>query len=289
MEGAFGLAIILAILASLNMNVGKAIQKWKVSVLGKGRAMFAPENRRDFTIWAFGILLTISCTPLFSLALNNTDQPSLVSSMNGVGMIGLVLFAWLVLKERIGRQEIAGAVAVFIGTTVMGVFEKQPEPGQGVALEGFVFIFAVLLAVLGPAAYWSWRTRKAHGVTFGTLVGMLMGTAVILGKLALVQAGNDFWGQLRNPYPYAALLVGLAALILTQLAFWRSAAMVVVPTINSVMILTPAVIQYFALNQKMQPAQYAAVAIIVTGVILLTATEKADKIEGTDKKLSTND
>jgi drug/metabolite transporter (DMT)-like permease len=278
MEGKLWLAIMLAITASACLNVGKAMQKWKVKVLRQG--VFKPENRKDFSLWICGVLLTMAATPLFSLALNNTDKPSLVSAMNGMGMIGLVLFAWLVLREKIGAQEISGALLVFAGATVMGLYETNPQHGQTINLHGLLFIEVILLGLCGPAAYLSWRTRKLHGLAFGTLVGILLGTAVILGKLALVQAGNDFIGQLKNPYPYAALLVGLGALILTQFAFWRSSAMVVVPTMNSLMILSPALFQYFALDQTLKAPQYPAIIIIVIGVVLLTATERADKLEG---------
>jgi drug/metabolite transporter (DMT)-like permease len=284
MEGKLWLAITLAIVASANLNVGKAIQKWKVKVLGDRRQLLAPGHRKDFVVWICGVLLTMSATILYSLALKYSPKPSLVSSMNGVGMIGLVLFAWLVLKERLGIQEFAGAALVLIGATVMGLFEVPPRLGQHINLEGMIFIEAILLAIAGPAAYWSWRTHKLHGLAFGTLVGILLGTAVIFGKLALVAAGNDFIGQLKTPYPYVALFVGLIALILTQLAFWRSTAMVVVPTMNSVMILSPALFQYFVLNQTMQPLQYLASALIVGGVVCLTATEKADKLEGREAK-----
>jgi drug/metabolite transporter (DMT)-like permease len=280
MQGKLWLAITLAIIASANLNVGKAIQKWKVKVLGDRKQLFAPAHRKDLVIWICGVLLTMSATILFSLALQQAEKPSLVSSMNGIGMIGLVIFAWLVLKEKLGVQELAGAALVFAGTTVMGVFEVPLVGEQHIDLKGLIFIEAILLAIFGPAAIISWRIRKFHGLAFGTLVGILLGTAVILGKLALVQGGNSFTGQLTNGYPYAALIVGLFALILTQLAFWRSTAMVVVPTMNSIMILSPALFQYFALHQTMQPMQYLAVVLIVGGVVCLTATEKADRLEG---------
>jgi drug/metabolite transporter (DMT)-like permease len=280
MQGKLWLAITLAIIASANLNVGKAIQKWKVKILGDRKQLFAPGHRKDLAIWICGVLLTMSATVLYSLALKYAGKASLVASMNGVGMIGLVTFARLVLKERLGIQEIAGAAMVLIGATVMGIFEIDPQVGQDINLEGLVFIEAVLLAIFAPVAFTSWRTRKFHGLAFGILVGVFLGTAVIFGKLALVAAGNDFLGQLKTPYPYVALFVGLIALILTQLAFWRSTAMVVVPTMNSVMIVSPALFQYFALRQTLHPFQYLAIAIIVAGVVCLTATEKADRLEG---------
>ena len=65
-----------------------------------------------------------------------------------------------------------------------------------------------------------------------------IGIAMILGDMALVASGNSMMGQFRNPYPYIAVAVGGGALVITQFAFWRARAMVVVPTINSFIILT---------------------------------------------------
>ena len=87
-------------------------------------------------------------------------------------------------------------------------------------------------------------------------------------------------GQLKNPYPYVAIVLGTVALAVTQLAFWRSRAMVVVPTINSFVILAPVVFERFVFGTVLRPPQYLAVVAIVAGVILLTATEKQDRIEG---------
>jgi multidrug transporter EmrE-like cation transporter len=58
-----------------------------------------------------------------------------------------------------------------------------------------------------------------------------------------------------------------------------------VPTINSFIILAPIVIEYFTFGQSLRTIQYAAAAVIIAGVILLTATEKADRIEGVPKKV----
>ena len=96
------LGMLMAILASANLNVGKGVQKWKVRVLGKGRAMFRRENLGDLGIWMIGFVLTASAVPLFSFALNFTTKPSQVSSLNGVGMIGLVLFAEPRMRAREG-------------------------------------------------------------------------------------------------------------------------------------------------------------------------------------------
>ena len=269
MEGEAFLGILFAIVASTNLNVGKAIQKWKVKVFGHGRKMFERPHRGDLGVWIVGFLLTFSATVLFSLALKYTDKSSMVSSLNGVGMIGLVIFAWLVLKEKIGRRELSGAAFVLVGTFVMGFFESESAT-QETSYAAFGISAGVLLSIAFPLALWSWRTKRGHGVTFGALAGTLLGVSVIVGDIALVSANNSFFGQLLTPWPYLALGIGTIAIVVTQLAFWRSTAMLVVPTINSFMILVPVVLEYFTFGAVLQPLSYVGIAVIVAGVVLLT-------------------
>jgi drug/metabolite transporter (DMT)-like permease len=221
----------------------------------------------------------------YSLALKYTDKSSMVSGLNGVGMIGMVVFAWLVLKERIGRQELVGAALVLVGTTVMGYFEAEPQTQQ-YALARAVVSASLLVAIFAPAALVSWRIRRFHGFTFGALAGVLIGISVILGDIALLRAGNSFFGQFAYPFPYIALGIGLIAVITTQLAFWRARAMVVIPTINSFMILVPVVLEYFVFATVLKPASYVGIATIVVGVVLLTATETQNHIGDEASELS---
>jgi len=274
------LGIVFAILASTNLNVGKGMQKWKVKVFAHGRAMFSREHRKDLLLWFCGFLLTFTATPLYSFALLHTEKSSMVSALNGVGMIGLVIFAWLVLRERIGAQEIGGAVLVLAGVTVMGAFDQPLEAAQQFTLAPFLYCTLATALVFVPLAVYAWKTNHLYGFTFGAIPGILIGIAMILGDMALVASGNSMWGQLKNPYPYLAIAVGAVALVITQFAFWRARAMVVVPTINSFIILTPVIYEIFTFGTRLEPIQWAAVGAIISGVILLTATAKQDRIEG---------
>jgi drug/metabolite transporter (DMT)-like permease len=275
-ESTLWIGLLMGTLAALCLNLGKGIQKMKVKVLGQGRAMFSPEHRRDFRIWLFGALLTTSATGLFSVALKFTDKSSLVSALNGVGLLGLVFFAWLKLKEPMGIREWVGAGLVVIGTTVMGYMDQPLPQGQSYALASFLHILAILAAIFLPLALLALKKVRLHGLVFGAIVGTLIGIAMILGDMALVKAQGSLLGQLQNPYPYAALFCAASALALTQFAFWRATALAVVPTINSFIILVPVLVEYFTFGTVLQPAQYLAVLLIVLGVVLLTTAPRQE-------------
>ena len=265
------LGIGLAICASLFLNVGKGVQKWKVRVLAAGRGVFSRGHRLDFGIWVFGILLTTVATVFYSLALKNTDKASMVSALNGVGLIGLIVFARLVLKEVVGLQKLLGAACIIGGTAALGFFDEALVGKQAFSLPHFIYASMGVVAVYAPLVVYTLKTKKAHGFVFGALAGTMIGMSMVLGDMALVEAGDDFFAQLDNPYPYVALIVGVCALALTNFAFWRSTALVVVPTTNSFIILTPLAIEFVTFGTVLQLAQYAGVVAIVFGVVLVTA------------------
>jgi drug/metabolite transporter (DMT)-like permease len=282
MEGTLALGIGLAILASTNINVGKGIQKWKVHIWGKKGAMFNQENLPDTLIWFVGLALTASAVVILPLALKYTDRTSMVSSFNGVGMIGLVIFAWLVLHEKIGWRELGGAALILIGTAIMKYFDV-PVAQKSFSLARFLASFGAIFGGFGLLALYSWKTNRFYGFAVGSLPGILIGSAMILADMGLVKTGNSIMGLVTNPLAIFGFICGVMATVFTQFAFWRAKAMVVVPTINSFIILAPVVIEYFTFGQSLKAVQYAAVAVIIAGVILLTATEKADRIEGVKK------
>jgi drug/metabolite transporter (DMT)-like permease len=270
------LGLLLGALAALCMNLGKGVQKMKVKVLGRGRLMFRPPHRRDLGIWALGASGSIIATVLYSLALKYTDKSSLVTSLNGLGLLGLVFFAWLVLKEPMGPREWLGAGLVVAGTAVMGYLDQPLPAGQNYDLGSFLRLVLILAAVWLPLALLALRVVRLHGLAFGAIVGNLIAVGMILGDMALVKSQGDFFGQFRNPYPYAAIGCTLSAFALTQFAFWRASALAVVPTINSFMILVPLLLEYFTFGTVLRPVQYLSAVIIVAGVILLTTAPRRE-------------
>ena len=264
--------IAVAAAGATLLNVGKGVQKMKVDVLKKGRRAFHTENRRDLGIWTAGLLMTASASGLYSYALKLTDKAGLVSATSGLGIVALVIFATLVLKERFGRREQLGTAAVVAGTVLVGAF-NQPLPfdpdypvGKLLVVAGVVVVASVVACVI------SWKTNRLSSLTFGATAGSYIAIAMIFGDLALIEAGNDFVGQLSNPYPYVALVIGACALGVTQLAFFRGRAMVVVPTINSFMIGGPPALEYVVLDTALGPMQLVGMAVIMAGVVVLTTS-----------------
>jgi len=272
MDWVFYAGLAVGAAGAIAMNVGKGVQKMKVHVLTKGKAMFAPENRRDFRIWLIGVLTTTASAGLYSYAMKLTEKPSTISSLVGIGLIALVIFAWLVLKEKIGPREITGCALVVVGTTVLAAFDVPMSDPEAFVLSKLLLYIAVVLAVFGVLVVYTLTTKKLHGVIFGSLAGALIGIGMFIADIALVESGGSFLGQLKNPYPYVALFTGASALALTQVAFLRSRAVVVVPCINSFTILMPMLLEFLVYNINLSVPQYLGIIVLIPGVVVLSTT-----------------
>jgi drug/metabolite transporter (DMT)-like permease len=190
----------------------------------------------------------------------------------GIGLIALVIFAWLVLKEKIGPREITGCALVVVGTTVLAAFDVPMSDPEAFVLSKLLLYIAVVLAVFGVLVVYTLTTKKLHGVIFGSLAGALIGIGMFIADIALVESGGSFLGQLKNPYPYVALFTGASALALTQVAFLRSRAVVVVPCINSFTILMPMLLEFLVYNINLSVPQYLGIIVLIPGVVVLSTT-----------------
>jgi drug/metabolite transporter (DMT)-like permease len=274
MDSGLVAGLALGISASLLMNIGKGVQKQKVQVLKKGREMFRAPNLGDFVIWLTGIIMTCLAAPLYSMALKFTDKSSLVSSLSGIGLVGLLIYAGWILKESIGLREIFSSALIITGTGIISYFNQPISGSQEYQLGSFIYVALILVLLFGTLAFIGAKWHKLWGFSFGLIAGSLIGLAMILGDMALVKSGGDFLGQLSNIYVYLALASATSALVLTQVAFFKGSAVLVVPTINSFIILTPLAVEYFTFGTALNLIQYTGSALIIIGIIILTTSPK---------------
>lgn len=276
MENNLILAIILGTLASLALNVGKGVQKWKVDVLKHKLKALKPEHRKEFTIWVGGTLLTVVAGPLYSYAFKFSDQPSIVTSLGGIGLIGVLIFSKIVLKEHITKLKVLGGIFIIVGTVLVNYFVVKGTGGQNFEASVFAPVaigFVVLFSFLGVLSH---LVKPMVGRAMAIAAGSCLGMAMILADVALVAAGGDIWGQLKTFYIYIALLCGNCAFIITQLSLMREDGSVVIPIIHSMVIIVSIVMEYVIYGSLLQNVQMVGIGVIIFGVFLLTSKSKQE-------------
>ena len=267
----FIFGVLLGILAALMLNLGKGVQKLKVHVFLQGRQMFSKKNRADLGIWILGLLITAAAAVPYSWGLLLSKSPSTVSSMTGVGLIGLSIFAVLVIGEKLRARDWAGILLVVLGTSVLAYLGagKVAQAKQFLDRSLVVMVAALVLAA-AVACIVAFRLRKLHGMTFGLAAGLSIGLAIFIADAGLVRSSDSLSGQFLTPYPYIAMGFAIAALVVTQIGFLRGRAVEVVPSVNAAIILTPLILEAVIYRQFPQLTMLVLVAVIIAGVLFLS-------------------
>jgi drug/metabolite transporter (DMT)-like permease len=267
------LSLFLGTTASLAMNVGKGIQKWKVDVLKHKTSVLQNRHRKDFIVWLLGALLTASSAPLYSLAFKYSDQPSLITSLGGIGLIGVLIFSVLVLKEAITSKKLIGAGLIIFATILINYFNNSASK-QIIQLNSFFPLLLSYLIGLTLVFYISHRLQQIAGKLYSVIAGVLLGTSMILADIALVSSAGDLWRQFHEIYVYIAIMTALGAFVVTQLALMREQGSVVIPIIHSTVILISVILEFIIFSASLTPIQLIGVLIIIIGVFFLTSDQK---------------
>lgn len=269
MQTTYLMGLAAGMLAALMMNVGKGIQKQKVSVLTRGQAMLSPEYRGDLAIWCFGLCVTAGSAVPFSFGLKWSGSPSAISAMTGIGLIGLVLYAVLVIGEKAGTSDKIGIALVVFATTILGYLGDK-QGGRGFDLGELIVAVGLLLALGVSGCIVARFVPRMHGIAWGLAAGILIGLAIFIADVALVQVGGDMLGQLRTPYPWLALFCGASATVVTQFGFLKGRALEVVPAVNSAALTTPLILETVIYRSLPGTGQLATIGVVLMGVILLS-------------------
>ncbi|MFH2009476.1 MAG: hypothetical protein ABI333_22985 [bacterium] len=271
MNATFVGGALLGMLGALLINIGKGVEKQKVHVFKQGRKMFSPPHRRDLGIWLCGMAMTATAAIPMSLGLKLSESPSTIGAMTGVGLIGLVIYASRVVGEKISGRDGAGIALVVVGTSVLGYLGGLDKAAARSFETGALLKAVALpasLAIAGCVASRFWV--RIHAIAWGATAGVCIGLSIFLADAALVRAGGDFVGQLRNPYPYIALSIGIIATFTTQIGFLKGRALDVVPAVNSAAILTPLLLEVILYKNVPGVLDLLMIAVIVAGVYLLS-------------------
>ena len=266
------IGVSIALTGAVFLNVGKGLEKMKVHVFAQGWAMFRSPHNKDLGVWLLGMCLTFSFGISQWIALRFVDNPSLITAMNGFGLVALVLFAIRVLGEHVSRRELVGIAIIVVSTVAMAYFQAPAEPYSDFNTPALLVGTLIPLALFGLLCVYAVKTGRMWGFAFGGLSGSCNAIPSLLLKISWVVVGHEasVFAQLRHPYLYLALTLGIVATATTQVGFWRDRAIVVVPTFISLNMVVPAIFEFFIFGVSLQLVQYVAMAGVIAGVIFLS-------------------
>lgn len=260
------LSIFMAATAYSLLSLGFVLQKKGIRWMGwKG-----PKNKifySNLITWIIGfIVMNVYPVPT-AVALKNLP-PHLVSAFAGWGIIMLVFFSFLLLKEKLYKTDYIFSLLVVVGIVFLNFFEKTVSEFSAATPRVWgltiLCIVPVILILTGPVKF---LTKKVKTWIFASVSGMSAGLMVITLRLLVVNFGYEVSLYFDSIYLYLYLGFGLLSFIGLQLALKNGPMIAVGPVQYSTTIIYPVFAVFLVFQQAIHWAQVIAIGLIVSGVI----------------------
>ena len=278
------LVILLGAISTIQIHLAKALERQGIDALdiiakkSKRRGQKGEVPRKNYIVYFIGLLLnnTVFIYHLFIVPLGGTT--AVYTSMYGVGLLVLLLYSAKVLKEPLSRQEWIGALAIFLGTTIIGIEGLRRPPfdmgwidfNRTIVLICFVLVFSAILI------YISFRNGSKHIIAlgfgfgagiFGALDPLLKGIGQTHGGGSmLVPLSTLGWIVFVTSY-----IIGFISFLIVQWGFYlRTRANILVPMYNASYIALPVIVQVMLLpGYSIYLSTVLGLGFIIFGFIIL--------------------
>ena len=253
-----------------------------------GLAIIERHRSKGATVW---ILSTLSMPIsvfliLYAVSIGNA---SLVGAMSGSGLATLAIFSHLYMHEGISKQELIGIFTVIVAAIFIGSFSLDT-----IAKESSLSALYIYLPVVCGSYLLFWLLFRRHtnivGIVIAGFAGALGGFIPLFQKVStsphalsqpllhfhfraespistLLRKGADL---LSNPWALAWIVISLCSMVIMHFAYRRGKAIQLIPAFAANTIAIPVVGGAVAFEERLHSLQWIGVALIITGVFLLT-------------------
>lgn len=277
------IAILIGILSTTQLHLAKALERQGIEVFEQLQRRLKKTGQNIESGIRKPILYTIGVTLnntvfLYALIAQRHAPPAVYTSMFGMGLVFLMVYAAKVLKEQITRKQLAGAAAIIAGTMAIGIENilRDGYDRSNMALTPTLVLICVFLMIGILGIVLSSRTRQpeAIAVTFGLFCGGCGALDPFLKGVAQNLGGRPEWipaswlGWMIFAFSF---VIGFVSFAVTQVGFAKNApASLLVPTYNAGYILLPILLQLVLLPAyQLYWSTYAGITLIILGMALM--------------------
>lgn len=276
------LVILLGTLSTVQVHLAKALERQGIEVFDQLRARLGGRIQpsgglRKPAIYTVGVILN-NTVFIYPLIAQPYGPPALFTSMFGLGLVALLVYAALVLRERLPRSGLAGAAAIISGTLTLGFEQILRPPFDRSAMDTrtMFIVLGVFLALAAAGMVFTLRRGGTHltGLVFGVIAGAFGGLDPFFKGVGQNLGGTPHFLP-GTPGGWAIFLssfvIGFSAFALTQWGFARKAgASVLVSAYNAAYVLLPLGLQAALLpGYPLHASTVAGAALIVGGMLLM--------------------
>lgn len=226
-------------------------------------------NLKDIELSCFlGSLLICVSLVVLQLGIKIADSPSFIAIVFSSNSVFTILFAMLLLKEKMTKRKLIAVVLCAAGVLVCADFSSGSN---------LLSIVCAIIAALSLSLYtvFSKKYMKKYGGVIHTALSFFFGSLVLLAGLLIV--GTDVIPNLSTPNVSLLLYLGI---IVTGVGYWgynmaidKGGAMVASLSFFIKPILTP--FATFLINGIVPGVKvFVALALIVSGSYFATYRKK---------------
>jgi hypothetical protein len=270
-----GVALVAALGSAAAFGGGSALQHEQTGEVAQRRAL----DPRLITsllsrpLWLLGIAADVVGVVLQATALRYGPvvlvQPMLIAALP----IGVVLSAAL-RRSRVRAREARGLLLCSLGLVLLTPVSATDDLGHPGGARAWVWAGAVLTLVVGGLLVLARLRARLAPLAVGVAAGATAGTSAVL--LAICAGSFQSLGRLlTTPAPYALVIVGATAMLLTQGSFQTGtlaaplAALTVTEPIVAVVLALGVLHQHLSAAPAARAAGVAGALAAVSGVLLL--------------------
>ncbi|MBN2151573.1 MAG: hypothetical protein JW839_09015 [Candidatus Lokiarchaeota archaeon] len=277
--------IVFGLAMAGTLNLGKALQKQGIQLFQKER-MAGNARAKKGAIWLVGISFS-AIQPVFQIVAQAIfEAPATVySAMMGLGIVVVLVYAYKVLKEPIGKFELAGAVAIIGGTLLFGIASISWErPDSTVDWWSFSMSMVTIGVAFLVIIIYTIHTKRMWGLIWGIVAGSCGGIDNVFKSMSgrgstggAVELGA--FSAFANAFFYISFAASMGAVLLTNVGYTRGKAVTVVPAYTVFYVLLPLVLEALFYGVPPTALQVAGISVAIVGVVLSTAFRKERVVE----------
>ncbi|MHA2495914.1 MAG: hypothetical protein ACXAEI_10530 [Candidatus Hodarchaeales archaeon] len=265
------LGISLALAASVLQNLGMGFQKLGFERL-KPLSSRDPLLDRIFRakVWILGTAMTFFSWGFFLAALGyigiSIVQPILIG-----GLIFLVAFAIIFLKEQILPKEGVGIAICALGTLFVTLeaekIKRDPDTWDTFVLFGFMCLMLIL--ALAVMLHSQLILRKHPLAAGGAVSGIFTGLGAMFARSLTLEETNPI-NFIFSVHFWLLILFQASSFAVLQGAFHRERAVTVVPLYGGFAVLVPVIAGILVFGEKMGWFLLTGVIFVIIGIYLLS-------------------
>lgn len=284
MSGA-GFAVVVALLATTAYHLGLILEKRALGKLPAIDARHAVRLLRTLLTapaWLAGFALMLCGFGLQVVALSHAPV-SVVQPVLGSGIVILLVLSRLVLRESLGRLELACVLAmagaiVLIALSAVGAGGQVGHQADGPALAAVAALAVVIAIALGASALRPGQAGRhrmpSAGVSCAVASGLLYGVATLgLKAMSGLLAGSGATGPhllaavAGSPYLYLTFGCSAAGMLIFQTGLQRCRVSIVGPVSNITGSVFFIVAGTWLFGERL-PADPATLTLRLAGIVI---------------------